>query len=250
MDRSSRLPLYYSEIRAIELSNTLSPQYNLFTPHANKALTLLEAHIVDAYTVPVQSELTGDWWTNLAGKQSNSFGLILPRCARQTAFSETTPRYRIGLNSERLVSRQRPHSEQQMFDAEPRFGRMDVQLETMRQLHLAFPLWLQRHFAHRLIRDSFLLSIRQLAEELGQYYVCSKWSAVWKDPCFIKQVGHRLKVLSLAHGASPDAVTFSLLSYKKWTNNSQWSVLYQFCSATEIQRQLVTPSRRDTKCTK
>ncbi len=63
---SSRLPLYYSEIRALELSNTLSPQYNLFTPHANKALSLLEAHIVDTYTVPAQSELTGDWWTNLA----------------------------------------------------------------------------------------------------------------------------------------------------------------------------------------
>ncbi len=65
-DRSSRLPLFYSEIRALELSNTLSPQYNLFTPHANKALSLLEAHIVDTYTVPAQSELTGDWWTNLA----------------------------------------------------------------------------------------------------------------------------------------------------------------------------------------
>lgn len=100
----------------------MSPQYNLFTPHANRALSLLEAHIVDAYTVPAQSELTGDWWTNLAGKQSNSFGLILPRCARQTAFSKTAPHYRIGLDSERLVQSQRPHSEQQMFDAVPRFG--------------------------------------------------------------------------------------------------------------------------------
>lgn len=101
MARSSRLPLYYSKIIALKLSNTLSPQYNLFTPHANRALSLLEAHIVDAYAVPAQSELTGDWWTNLAGKQSNSFGLILPCCARQTAFSGTTPRYRIGLNSGR-----------------------------------------------------------------------------------------------------------------------------------------------------
>lgn len=72
--------------------------------------------------MPAQSELTGDWWTNLAGKQSNSFGLILPCCARQTAFSKTTPSYRIGLDSERLVQNQRPHSEQQMFDAVPRFG--------------------------------------------------------------------------------------------------------------------------------
>lgn len=77
---------------------------------------------VDAVSEPVQSRLTGDCWTNLARNQSNSFGLMLPRCARQTAFSETTPHYRIGLISEHLVQSQRAHSEQQMFGAVPRNG--------------------------------------------------------------------------------------------------------------------------------
>lgn len=158
----------------LELSNTLSPQYNLFTPHANRALSLLEAHIVDEYTVPAQSELTGDWWTNLAGKQSNSFGLILPRCARQTAFSKTTPCYRIGLDSERLVKVKGLTQNSRCLT----LCLGSVRLETIRELYVAFPLLPQRHFAHRLIRDLFLLSIRQLVEELGQHYVCSKWSAI------------------------------------------------------------------------
>lgn len=119
----------------LELSNTLSPQYNLFTPHANRALSLLEAHIVDAYTVPAQSELTGDWWTNLAGKQSNSFGLILPHCARQTAFSKTAPCYRIGLDSERLVKVKGLTQSSRCLT----LCLGSVRLETIRQLYVAFP---------------------------------------------------------------------------------------------------------------
>lgn len=57
-----------------------------------------------------------------------------------------------------------------------------------------------------------------------------------------------LKVLSLAHGASPDAMAFSLVPYKKKeTNSSLCSVLYPHCSATVIEHQLVTAAEVNSR---
>lgn len=116
----------------------------------------------DAVSEPVQSRLTGDFWTNLAGNQSNSFGLMLPRCARQTTFSETFLHYRIGLISEHLVQSQKLI----------RSTRCSVQcqglvlLETIRQLRFTFYktyMYTQRHFTHELSTELFFEEYRAVS---------------------------------------------------------------------------------------